>query len=337
MQKFLEVIIFSNWFLMDKKINVFLTKKSKENYAKLLDDPDYLRKYNLVKGIVEPNLSQLQKMVPKIPNYTITKFDIQKSDFDLSLVPELRDKPHLINYFHGYNLNNLKIYYSSDSQGEIPNIYLDIIAYFENGKSKPGRIYIYNYHSPRMINTQYGFNVTSGLTYRDIVVVSRREELPRLLIHELIHFYEIIKPVDHPAETHNYCNMSPADSFFEAKTEALAIIYNILFFESKNFQKYLIDELLFSVYQTSKIMELAGFHDYSSFVGSCQNPMNYKIPYFSYLFLRSIFLLNLSDFLRNPERPNKKVPEVFIILLNDYLKIKKNNYMGYNLIDFFSK
>jgi hypothetical protein len=38
-----------------------LTKKSKENYVKLLDDPDYLRKYNLVKEIVEPNIIQLQK------------------------------------------------------------------------------------------------------------------------------------------------------------------------------------------------------------------------------------------------------------------------------------
>jgi len=309
-----------------------LTKKSKENYAKLLDDPDYLRKFNLVKEIVEPCIPQLQKMVPKIPKYTITNFITSKQDFDLSLVPELKDNPHLISYFKGYQIDNLKIYYASESQGEIPKIYLDIIAYFNT--QKPGNIYIYDYHSPRMIGTKYGFNVTSGLTYRDIVVVSRSEELPRLLIHELIHFYNIIKPADHPAEKVNYCNMSPADSFFEAKTEALAIIYNILFFDSKNLQKLLIDELLFSVYQTSKILEIAGFKDYSSFEGNCLSPMNYKIPYFSYLFLRSIFLFNLADFLKNPNRPNTKVSPIFIELLNNYLKMKKNNYMGYNLIDY---
>jgi hypothetical protein len=315
-----------------------LTKKSKENYAKLLDDPNYLQKYNLVKQIVSPNIETIKRMIPVIPKYNFTKFSIQKSDFDLSLVPELRDYPNLIKYFQGYQIgnlaSNLKIYYSSDSPGEIPKIYLDIIAFFERYKPKSGRIYIYNYHSPRMIGTKYGFNITSGLTYKDIVVVSRNEELPRLLIHELIHFYEIIKPVDHPAETHNFCNISPADSFFEAKTEALAILYNILFFESKNFEKYLIDELLFSVYQTSKILEIAGFKDYNSFKSNCLSPMNYKIPYFSYLFLRSIFLFNLADFLRNPNRPNTRVSPIFIDLLNEYLNIPKNNYMGYNLIDY---
>lgn len=317
---------------MEKRINLFLTKKSKENYAKLLDDPDYLRKYNLVKEIVVENINQLQKMVPKIPKYSYIKFNSIKSDYKLSLVPELKDNPHLIKYFRGYQINNLKIYYASESDSEIPKIYLDIIAYFST--QKPGKIYIYDYHSPRMIGTKYGFNITSGLTYGDIVVVSRSEELPRLLIHELIHFYEIIKPADHPAETHNFCNMSPTDSFFEAKTEALAIIYNILFFEPNEFQKLLIDELLFSVYQTSKILEIAGFKDYSSFLGECPSPMNYKIPYFSYLFLRSIFLFNLGDFLRNPNRPNSKPSPILIELLNDYLKMKKNNYMGYNLIDY---
>lgn len=309
-----------------------LTKKSKENYKKLLDDPDYLRKYNLVKSIVESNMETIKKMVPKIPKYEVIKFNSNKADFNLSLVPELKDNPNLIKYFQGYQIENLKVYYSSDSPGEIPKIYLDIIAYFSKSNPKSGRIYIYNYHSPRMIGTKYGFNMTSGLTYRDMVVVSRNEELPRLLIHELIHFYEIIKPADHPAETHNFCNMSPADSFFEAKTEALAIIYNILFFEPS--QKYLIDELLFSVYQTSKILEIAGFKDYQSFNTVCSSPMNYKIPYFSYLFLRSIFLFNLADFLKNPNRPNKEPSIIFIDLLNNYLKMEKNNYMGYNLIDY---
>jgi hypothetical protein len=312
-----------------------LTKKSKENYIELLDDPDYLRKFNLVKSIVEPNIQTIKRMTPKIPKYNVTKFNSTKSDFDLSLVPELKDNPNLIKYFQGYQIENLKIYYSSDFPGEIPKIYLDIIAYFAKSNPKPGRIYIYNYYSPRMIGTKYGFNITSGLTYRDMVVVSRNEELPRLLIHELIHFYEIIKPVDHPTETHNFCNMSPADSFFEAKTEALAILYNILFFEHGSLaSKYLIDELLFSVYQTSKILEMAGFKDYNSFNSFCSSPMNYKIPYFSYLFLRSIFLFNLADFLRNPNRPNKEPPLIFIELLNTYLKMEKNNYMGYNLIDY---
>lgn len=313
-----------------------LTKKSKENYANLLNDPNYLKKYKIVKEIVEPNIDKLRQLAPIIPKYSYSKFKIDKNDFDFSLVPELKDNPNLIKYFRGYQINNLKIFYSSDFDKEIPKIYLDIIAYFDSKiKNKKGKLYIYDYHSPRMIGTKYGFNMTSGLTYKDIVVVSRSEELPRLLIHELIHFYNIIIPVDHPTDIHNFCNASSVDSFFEAKTEALAIIYNILFFESKNFEKILIDELLFSLYQTAKILEIAGFNSYESIAGQCSSPMNYKIPYFSYLFLRSLFLYNLSDFIKNPNKPNPNVSPVLIPILDDYIKLKKNNYMGYNLIDYF--
>jgi hypothetical protein len=311
-----------------------LTEKSKENYEKILDDPNYLSKFKIIKSIVSPNIETLKKMVPVIPKYNYSLFPASIEDFDLSLVPELKDNPNLIKYFQGYKLNNLKVFYSSDKNQKIPEIYLQIIAFFDKNRNKTGKIYIYDYHSPRAINLKYGFDVTSGLTYRDIVVVSRTEETVRLLIHELIHFYEIITPADSLYDTHNYCNVSPADSFFEAKTEALAIIYNILFFEPIKFEKLLIDELLFSVYQASKILEIAGFNSYQSFISGCSKPMNFKIPYFSYLFLRSIFLFNLKDFLKNPNKPNSEVSPYLIEILNDYIKMKKNDYMGYNLIDY---
>ncbi len=144
-------------------------------------------------------------------------------------------------------------------------------------------------------------NINSGSTYSGYkVFIWRIEEVYKVLIHELIHFYgfdkQIFKDVLQKTKEH-HCIIGQ-DRENESYTEIFAIIIHT-YILSKNLKYNFFDlinyEINFSLYQCKKIMNFFNIMNIEDIINnnSCNNPINQKTSVFSYFFLKTCLLLNL--------------------------------------------
>lgn len=189
-------------------------------------------------------------------------------------------------------------------------------------------------------------NVSSGVTtYEGKMVISRKEELPKLLIHELIHFLGLDgnffnlnnQELFHSKETFtnynitSFCVQKNISSFvYESYTEFLSNILNCLFIgleiPNGNFSTMIETlelERLYSIYQTAKLLYYFGFDNFDSFFLDCKNKINSKnrrfftdTLYLDYTIIRSIMFFSFQEVLEIMDIKNNLLE----------IKNKKNNF-----------
>ena len=212
--------------------------------------------------------------------------------------------------------------------------------------------------SPNEINT----GSTLAIGYKPINIW-RKEELVKVGIHELIHCLRFdIK--NYPTDLlkmyyDNFCietNNCNFDDYYncsnlifpnEAYTESIAQIFNCLFkeIEYSKLLKYnnnnniynkfinnLEKELIYGLFQVKKILNLYKFNSFKDFIKSnkCPSTLVQQTNVFSYFFIRTSILFNLSGFLdllntneniQNTNENIQNIPELRI--KNNYNIIKK--------------
>lgn len=185
----------------------------------------------------------------------------------------------------------------------------DTIIYPSNSKKD-----FKNTNSSRKLGAS---NVNSGVTtiYRapgitNQTTVFRREELGKLLIHELIHNLEFdfgFNSVDSIRDLHTFFNVPRGSDILlnESYTETVACIVNsiICCIESGktlvSLHKFLKLELIFNLFQTAKILDYYGFSNAEeiNMPDDSLGRFNQSSNVLSYFFLKTALLHNFQNFM----------------------------------------
>ena len=226
---------------------------------------------------------------------------------------------------YGYQItfkNNSIIYFCQKIKEKIPNIIIHMfqiiillkkifnkseynqnITYFETNKKKK---------FPKK-NIVLGPNeVNSGLTFLDLekihingdIILYRKEEVLKVLIHELIHSNLIDSKIIFSKKTNEFSNLFCVNYKIllnEAFTESFATIINIFYIHiiNKMKNKYLNimfqNEMIYSNYICNKIINFYNINNISDIIkknNKCINNFPQKTNVFSYYILKNILLTN---------------------------------------------
>jgi len=178
------------------------------------------------------------------------------------------------------------------------------------------------------------FNVNSGMSFADQVYVWRQEEVYKVLVHELIHNFDL----DDKTNTnykHNFNINQPEINTNEAYVEVFAEIINcvfinyVLYKNMKDFEKYIIIEINYSAFQTAKILNFFKIKSLEDILNKNlnKNIMNQTSNVFSYYIIKAALLLNIlnsntSSFINLIEESLKN--KDFSNCVNRYLEILNN-------------
>jgi len=200
---------------------------------------------------------------------------------------------------------------------QLKNQYIPIHLFFSketkklppNDNSSPVK-----FLGPREINS--GLTLTSFLkTIPPTIVIFRKEEIEKVLLHELIHATKHDKnlvntdKIDIDVKCAFNVPKSTMINFGETYTETTALIVNSLFnslLQKIPIQSILKNEIRFSILQCSKIMNFYGikhmntfFCDDCCFIDNGKETWNEKTSVLSYFLLKTSNLLNLEYFIEN--------------------------------------
>jgi hypothetical protein len=159
-------------------------------------------------------------------------------------------------------------------------------------------------------------NVNTAVTNGQDIIIYREQELLKSVFHELIHFHELdfrVFPntqientiLEYLKKTHNISEHNEY-LLYECITETLANILNNIYSRGtkniKDFQNNLIDEIIFSTYQVSKILKICKYTNWEEFTllnsYSSNTYKHFKQDscVFSYYILKLYLLLNLDEY-----------------------------------------
>jgi hypothetical protein len=203
------------------------------------------------------------------------------------------------------------------------------IYYIDNNKTLPDK--------SENIDIVLGKDViNSAFKNNNEIVVYRSEELFKLLIHELIHYYDIDSFIKDDNKVSNSLltiyNITIDQKrkelkVYEAYTEAIATMLNIIFSTKQLNVDSLYKEIIFSLRQNTKIFNYFGIEDSRDIYRESKKPGLFKqtTAAFEYHYLKAKFLFNFNDLLKliNRNSPsqefiNLKIPK---ISTNDYIRL----------------
>jgi hypothetical protein len=226
--------------------------------------------------------------------------------------------------------------------------------------SKPKTIHLHMYLTDRKklyVNENYldRNNCNTALTYscqiNVEIVIFRQEELFKVVIHELFHALCL----DFSSFDCNYMKLKIDEMFpikqlnnpYEAYAEFWANIINCVFYSFKHstnlgsfikvFNKCINNEIIFSVFQLTKMLKNMGL-SYNQIL-NVNNTYNEYTNVFSYYILKTILLFNVGDFLNWCREHNlnsfefRKTPEK-IIKMTEFIEKK---YKGKKLLNMIEK
>ena len=349
-----------------------MNKNLIKKYISKLDDNQFIKPTNKtllnIINIIKPYL-------PKKINYKIDYKNISSTNNILEHI-DTNDFIHEtisnyinnnLKYHYNYaivdNKNNINInlnYYSDDNK--IPHSFFDnliqrILLLFNcfNIKNKNSDIFIYDVPINKQLDSSDIFlpvHINSGysIPYTGKIVIFRKEELYKVLIHELLHIFhfEINEPSN---DCGIYCSLYSITSDVilvnEAVVELYAVIFNTILFTLKMYKKININkiteilniELHFNLYQIAKILNHSKFKSFDDFL--CKNCNNNfikqkKTNIISYILIKTILLFNLNFITNITDRDTidllvKKYinKPSFINIINYYM----NHINKYGLID----
>lgn len=178
---------------------------------------------------------------------------------------------------------------------------------------------------------------TAGLTdpSRMMIILTKKEEMAKLLLHELLHFYDIQPNIDNVfvKKLEKKWNISNTFHLYEAHCELFGIILNCMFLAceydykknlnmseiqlSKLFTYYISHERKYSLYLTARLLKAYGYekNNFKNFFLRKEGKImtNGSIP--AYNIVRGIFFYNLDEYLEllednfKPSEKYKNLPE----------------------------
>lgn len=166
-------------------------------------------------------------------------------------------------------------------------------------------------------------NINSGSTYPGIEInLWRREEIYKVLIHELIHYFKLDFTVFSPGYertelfTHELINVKGEDRLFESYTETLANIIHCTLLEHYtgiNVGQLLWIETSFSLFQVAKILNYYEFDNFDQLFDKTNNKIIFQTTsVLSYFIIKTGLLLNIDlffNFMGDNIKFNKKITE----------------------------
>ena len=192
-------------------------------------------------------------------------------------------------------------------------------------------------------------NVNSGVTYLEHnhkcgdITLYRKEEVLKVLIHELIHShlidFHIISSKNSKLINDLFCSNYKI-LLNEAFTETFATIINLFYINininKKSSKKYLnemlLNEIVYSNYISSKIFNYYKINSINEIIkknGDCNTNFMQKTNVFSYYILKNIFLFSLYDFCSLYKKYSKiyKINnEHFIMEIIELINNKKTDF-----------
>ena len=189
-------------------------------------------------------------------------------------------------------------------------------------------------------------NINSGSTYyNNKVFLWRIEEIYKVLIHELIHFYGFDHNLFMRTLSDNKINkhcVDGEDRENEAYTESFALIIHTFIlskFLKINFYELFKYEINFSIYQCKKILNFFKIENVKDIIynNSCGNPINQKTSVFSYFLIKTSLIMNLKetmDFILKNDHSNfqnlikKSLESNNMEIINSIKLIKEDNFIN---------
>ena len=271
---------------------------------------------------------------------------------------------------------NLSLLIFSDKKVKISDEFLERCFYLDLILKKRNKINLEVWLSnkkkdlppPRELKYIGSKEVNSGCTSFSMegnnVSVWRKEEFPKVLVHELIHSLELEKHNDYGEVKefiYQHFDIQRTNNLnvFECYVELMAEIVNILMISRKKFNKLINLELEHCLFQVGKILNYFGYGSWQDFykkdgmneedkTGKYQQRSNV----FSYFIFRAMVMYNLDDFIelcfeRNTRHflkqdfQSKELLEIvektlqdkdFEQTINKYIKLNKKNYKSDNII-----
>ena len=223
-----------------------------------------------------------------------------------------------------------------------------IIMFIEN-TSKPKDLILNIYLTDEEKNIHYckkeilgPLHSNSGLTDGISITIFRKEELLKLVIHELIHFYNIDIKTRNIFCKECYTNMFNVESNIiinESFVETWTTLLNLLFISNtlQEFNDLLEKEVLFSLEQVAKILVNYNFDSYEDFLKQkkSKKTIKQKTSVFSYYIVKSIFLhsilFNKLNFLSIFLNSNYNHNNIFNNS-NKIIQVLQENYSNHKII-----
>jgi hypothetical protein len=188
-------------------------------------------------------------------------------------------------------------------------------------------------------------NVNSGSTIQgEHISIWRSEEIYKVLIHELVHFYGMdfymsdknYDNIEHFVNT-KFC-IEGFDRPNESYTETLAIIIHTMlvsYSTNVDYKKLLKYEICFSLLQVTKILKYFGFTKMEDLFDTdkCHVKINQRTSVISYFIIKTALLLNIDKFISFASTNN-------LIITNkvtQYLELVKNVISNDRYIDLVNK
>lgn len=264
------------------KFNYKLTEVKNIELVETHFIPDKIRDY------ISKNLVMKYSVIYKIKNKLINLNYYSKKNIDVSVLNKLIKR----------------IVFMMTISNTYININIDI--YDTPFKKK------FNCNDSKKCGDLHTNNVNSGLNYSNNIIIFRKEEYKKLLLHELIHAldldnkYETMKQNKEIFETFNINSNNLLIN--ESYVETWAIILNVYCTQYelnknsfKNFKINLQKELAHSLIQCAKLLIYYNIDDYNKLYNSHKKSIYYKdsVNTFSYHIIKTINLSNIRNFLKN--------------------------------------
>lgn len=151
-------------------------------------------------------------------------------------------------------------------------------------------------------------NINSGSTYPSVTITCwRSEELYKVLIHELIHFYNLDFHHITVEDTLKLPKVHGHDIINESYVETLAIIINSLIISGnilnykrdnllETFNGIIREELSFVIFQVSKVLNIFQANNFDDYVKE-KIIIKQTTSFRSYFIIKMLLMTNLSEFL----------------------------------------
>jgi hypothetical protein len=182
------------------------------------------------------------------------------------------------------------------------------IVFFTNNKKEIDKELITHIHFKTI-------NVNSAVTNGRDIIIYREQELLKSIFHESIHFYNLDfrtipeSIIKYLIKTHNIDEHNDY-LLYECVTETLANILNNIYYSGtlKEFTLNLVNEIMFSTLQVSKILKVCKYKNWSDFSYKDSSSMSNTKPHskkfkqdscvFSYYILKLYIMIHLEPYFK---------------------------------------
>jgi hypothetical protein len=300
-QKDLESIqSFNMWYRLNHaKINLQEILKSVKNQKKYKNFYDVM--YSSIKNrkdlhtILYKNSFISLDNIQHAESSTILYKHYKNSKIDLSLYLPSEENKNNVNSANIFDEPNIEIIskifsFMSDLFGK-KNEKLKLVVFYGNQKK------LLNYESNQKILCSD--NVNSGLSVKhELIMIWRKEEFYKVLIHELVHFFgidfyvldSIYKSIE--KSFNEKYKVIGSDKINESYTEAIAIFLHSIVYakeNKKNVDDIMKYEIMFSHFQMAKILN---YFDCPSFENLGNTEINQNTSVFSYYIIKTLLMVN---------------------------------------------